>query len=171
MFDFRVIARCQLHKIRNVKVKVPTKLASAVESMMRAAYRMESRLYAEATLEDLARQLSTFHPGAGSFRERPAQMLTVSRLLAPPDTRLHAALAEPDRVHDRDLPRPLGESEVPAERPDGAAPVRREDARGQEAVPQGQRLRAPAGTGRASTLRSPKRRDRHTHRRIRLRSG
>jgi len=52
---------------------------------MRAAYHNPDALAAEATLEDLARQLAKSHPGAaGSLREGLAETLTVTRLGVPP---------------------------------------------------------------------------------------
>ena len=85
VFDHPVIARCQLHKIRNVTDKLPDAIASTVGKKMRAAYRNTNALAAEAELEDLARQLTKTHPGAaGSLREGLAETLTVMRLGVPP---------------------------------------------------------------------------------------
>ena len=85
VFDHPVIARCQLHKVRNVESKLPDALAATVASKMRAAYRNPDPLAAEAELEALARQLTKAHPGAaGSLREGLAETLTVSRLGVPP---------------------------------------------------------------------------------------
>lgn len=85
VFDHPVIQRCQLHKIRNVESKLPDALSSTVAKKMRAAYHNPDALAAEATLEDLARQLSKNHPGAaGSLREGLAETLTVTRLGVPP---------------------------------------------------------------------------------------
>jgi putative transposase len=85
VFDTPVIQRCQLHKIRNVEAKLSDRLASTVAKKMRAAYHNPDALAAEATLEDLARQLTTNHPGAaGSLREGLAETLTVTRLGVPP---------------------------------------------------------------------------------------
>ncbi len=85
VFDQPVIQRCQLHKIRNVEAKLPDALASKVAAKMRAAYHNPDALAAEATLEDLARQLTKNHPGAaGSLREGLAETLTVTRLGVPP---------------------------------------------------------------------------------------
>jgi putative transposase len=76
-----VIARCQLHKLRNVADKLPDHLASTVGKRMRAAYRAESALAAEAQLEALANELERTHPGApASLREGLAETLTVLRL-------------------------------------------------------------------------------------------
>jgi transposase-like protein len=84
VFDHPVIARCQLHKIRNVKSKLPEALGTTVENKMRAAYHMDA-LAAQAELEALARQLAKPHPGAAaSLREGLAETLTVNRLGVPP---------------------------------------------------------------------------------------
>ena len=81
VFSHPVIARCQLHKIRNVADKLPDHLASTVTSRMRKAYHAESALLAEAQLEALAKELDRTHPGAaGSLREGLAETLTVLRL-------------------------------------------------------------------------------------------
>lgn len=85
VFDHPIIARCQLHKVRNVKAKLPEKLAATVAAKMHAAYRLSSALEAQAALEDLARQLDKSHPGAaGSLREGLTETLTVMRLGVPP---------------------------------------------------------------------------------------
>ena len=85
VFDRPIVARCQLHKIRNVESKLPKSLASTVAKKMRAAYQMDSALAAQAELENLARQLRKSHPGAaGSLEEGLAETLTVMRLGVPP---------------------------------------------------------------------------------------
>jgi len=85
VFDHPVIARCQLHKIRNVEAKLPKTLAATVSKKMRAIYRGDDALRAEAELTELARQLQRNHPGAaGSLREGLAETLTVMRLKIPP---------------------------------------------------------------------------------------
>ena len=85
VFDHAVVARCQLHKIRNVESKLPKDLASTVAKKMRAAYRDSDALAAEAALEALARSLAKSHPGAaGSLREGLSETLTVNRLGVPP---------------------------------------------------------------------------------------
>jgi putative transposase len=85
VFDHPVIARCQLHKIRNVSDKLPDALASTVAKKMRAAYRHTNHLAAQAELEDLARSLAKTHPGAAtSLREGLDETLTVMRLGVPP---------------------------------------------------------------------------------------
>jgi len=85
VFDHPVIARCQLHKIRNVEDKLPKELARTVGQKMRAAYRSADALSAEAELTDLARQLQKNHPGAaGSLREGLRETLVIYRLGVPP---------------------------------------------------------------------------------------
>jgi transposase-like protein len=85
VFDRPVLARCQLHKIRNVEDKLPQKLRSVVASRMRRAYHADSALAAEAELCALAAELDRTHPGAGaSLREGMAETLTVLRLNVPP---------------------------------------------------------------------------------------
>jgi putative transposase len=85
VFDHPVIARCQLHKLRNVRDHLPEKMRGPVEKRMRAAYHADSALEAEALLEALAKELAKTHPGAaGSLREGMAETLTVLRLGVPP---------------------------------------------------------------------------------------
>jgi len=85
VFDKPVIARCQLHKIRNVRDHLPQRLRGPVERRMREAYHAASALHAQALLEELARELDKTHPGAaGSLREGLTETLTVLRLGVPP---------------------------------------------------------------------------------------
>jgi transposase-like protein len=85
VFDRPVIARCQLHKIRNVEDRLPEKMRSVVASRMRRAYHADSALAAEAELDALATELDRTHPGAAaSLREGMAETLTVLRLNLPP---------------------------------------------------------------------------------------
>jgi transposase-like protein len=85
VFDHPVIARCQLHKIRNVRDRLPDKLRSVVEKRIRAAYHADSALTAQAQLEALAAELDKTHPGAAaSLREGLEETLTVLRLGVPP---------------------------------------------------------------------------------------
>jgi putative transposase len=85
VFDHPVIARCQQHKIRNVRDKLPQRLGGPVEHRMRVAYHAASALDAEAQLLTLARELDKTHPGAAaSLREGMAETLTVLRLGVPP---------------------------------------------------------------------------------------
>lgn len=85
VFDRPVIQRCQLHKIRNVKDHLPTRLHSVVETRMKNAYHATSELEAEAALLGLAQELDRTHPGAAaSLREGLHETLTVLRLGVPP---------------------------------------------------------------------------------------
>ncbi len=85
VFDQPVIARCQLHKLRNVRDHLPEKMRGPVGRRMRAAYHADSALEAQAMLEALAKELDKTHPGAaGSLREGMAETLTVLRLDLPP---------------------------------------------------------------------------------------
>jgi len=85
VFDDPIIARCQLHKIRNVQDKLPQHLRGPVGTKMRAAYHADSALLAEAQLQALARKLDKTHPRvAASLREGLAETLTVMRLGVPP---------------------------------------------------------------------------------------
>ena len=85
VFDQPVIARCQLHKLRNVEDHLPDRLRGPVAKRMRRAYHANSAVEAEALLEELARELDKTHPGAAaSLREGLAETLTVLRLGVPP---------------------------------------------------------------------------------------
>jgi len=85
VFDHPVLARCQLHKIRNVRDRLPEKLRTVVERRMRQAYKADSALAAQAELEALAAELDKTHPGAAaSLREGLPETLTVLRLGVPP---------------------------------------------------------------------------------------
>ena len=85
VFDRPVLARCQLHKIRNVQDKLPQKLRQVVAARMRRAYHADSALAAEAELTALASELDRTHPGAAaSLREGLAETLTMLRLGLPP---------------------------------------------------------------------------------------
>jgi transposase-like protein len=85
VFDHPVIARCQLHKIRNVKDHLPQRMRTGVQRRMRAAYHADSALDAQAQLTALARELDKTHPcAANSLREGLAETLTVLALDVPP---------------------------------------------------------------------------------------
>ena len=85
VFDRPVVARCQLHKIRNVQDRLPDKLRATVAAKMRRAYHADSALAAEAELCALAAELDRTHPGAAaSLREGMTETLTVLRLDVPP---------------------------------------------------------------------------------------
>jgi transposase-like protein len=81
VLDHPVIQRCQLHKIRNVKDRLPQRLRSSVGRRMTDAYHAGSALEAEAALLALAKELDRTHPGAAaSLREGLDETLTVLRL-------------------------------------------------------------------------------------------
>jgi len=85
VFDQPLIHRCQEHKIRNVRDRLPEKLRSLVQRRMREAYHADSALAAEAKLTTLAKELDKTHPGAvASLREGLQETLTVLRLGVPP---------------------------------------------------------------------------------------
>jgi putative transposase len=85
VFDKPLIQRCQQHKIRNVRDKLPEKLRAVAEKRMREAYHAASAVQAEGLLQALARQLDRTHPGAAaSLREGLAETLTIIRLDVPP---------------------------------------------------------------------------------------
>jgi hypothetical protein len=85
VFDHPVLARCQLHKLRNVRDRLPEKLRTVVVRRMRMAYHADSALAAQADLEALAAELDKTHPGAAaSLREGLPETLTVLRLGVPP---------------------------------------------------------------------------------------
>lgn len=81
VFDHPVIGRCQEHKIRNVKDRLPKRMQGPVQQRMRAAFHADSALAAEAQLGELADELDTTHPGAAaSLREGMPETLAVLRL-------------------------------------------------------------------------------------------
>ena len=85
VFEHPVIARCQIHKLRNVRDHLPENMRGPVTKRMRKAYHADSALQAEAQLVALAKELDKTHPGAaGSLREGMAETLTVLRLDLPP---------------------------------------------------------------------------------------
>jgi transposase-like protein len=85
VFDKPLIHRCQQHKIRNVRDRLPEKMRTVVERRMRQAYHAESALKAESLLTELAAELGKTHPGAAaSLREGMAETLTILRLGVPP---------------------------------------------------------------------------------------
>jgi transposase-like protein len=85
VFDQPLIHRCQQHKIRNVRDRLPEKMRTVAERRMRAAYHAESALKAESLLTGLAAELDKTHPGAAaSLREGMAETLTILRLGVPP---------------------------------------------------------------------------------------
>ena len=85
VFDQPLVQRCQQHKIKNVRDKLPERLRAVAERRMRQAYHAESALQAEGLLAELAGELDKTHPGAAaSLREGMAETLTILRLGVPP---------------------------------------------------------------------------------------
>jgi putative transposase len=85
VFDHPVIARCEEHKVRNVRRHLPKDVARIVERRMRAAYRNPDPLAGQGDLEALAKELERSHPGAAaSLREGLAETFTIGRLGVPP---------------------------------------------------------------------------------------
>jgi putative transposase len=85
VFDQPLIQRCQQHKIKNVRDKLPERLRTIAERRMRQAYHAESALQAEGLLTELAAELDRTHPGAAaSLREGMTETLTILRLGVPP---------------------------------------------------------------------------------------
>jgi putative transposase len=113
VFDHPGIARCQLHKSRNVKGYLPDAVARVVERRMRAAYANSDPLAGQGDLEALARELEHQHPGAaGSLREGLAETFTVARLGVPPtlartlrSTNAVESMIEICRDHSRNVKR------------------------------------------------------------------
>jgi transposase-like protein len=113
VFDHPVIARCQLHKIRNVESKLPDDVARVVVKEMRAAYANPDPLVAQGALEALAKRIARSHPGAAaSLREGLSETLTVARLGVPPtlartlrSTNAVESMIEICRDHSRNVKR------------------------------------------------------------------
>jgi transposase-like protein len=79
--DHAVIARCRLHKERNVLDHLPDKEQPWVRRKLRAAWANPNAGEAEAALKALAGQLERVNPdAAASLREGLADTLTVTRL-------------------------------------------------------------------------------------------
>ena len=104
VFDHPVIARCQLHKIRNVRDRLPEKLRSVVAARMRRAYHAESALAAEAELTALGRRAGPHPSGRGGQPARgpgrDADGAASGRAAHPGP---HAALDQRHRVDDQHL--------------------------------------------------------------------
>ena len=157
VFDHPVIQRCQIHKIRNVKDRLPQRLRSSVGRKMTDAYHAGSALEAEAALLALAKELDRTHPGAAaSLREG----LDPDAHRAAPGCAAHAgtypALDQRHRVDDFRVPRTRRQCQTLARRADGTALVRGRDDRGRQAIPPRQRPPAPARPTRRT--RTPDRR-------------
>src|ERR671925_647241 len=113
VFDKPLIHRCQQHKIRNVRDRLPEKLRTVAEKRMRQAYHAASAVEAEGLLGQLARELERTHPGAAaSLREGMTETLTILRLGVPPTLArtLHStnpieSMIEICREHSRNVKR------------------------------------------------------------------
>jgi transposase-like protein len=113
VLDHPVLARCQLHKIRNVKGYLPDTVARVVERRMRAAYKNPDPLAGQGDLEALAKDLERQHPGAaGSLREGLVETFTVARLGVAPtlartlrSTNAVESMIEICRDHSRNVKR------------------------------------------------------------------
>ena len=159
-----MIARCQLHKIRNVEAKLPKALAATVVEEDAGDLPLRRRAAApRPSSNELARQLQKSHPGAaGSLREGLAETLTVMRLKVPPtlartlrSTNAIESMIEICRDHSTNVKRWR----------DGEMALRWCAAgmgEAEEAVPQGERLPPPAGA--AQGARRLRRRGCHTDR-------
>jgi transposase-like protein len=76
-----VVARCQVHKIRNVLDHLPDEMHASVRRAMQQAYETANPNTAQRQLERLARSLEGDHPGAAaSLREGLEETLTLQRL-------------------------------------------------------------------------------------------
>ena len=92
LFDRPVIERCQLHKIRNLRVRLPRRLRSRVQAPDAAAYHADSTSAAEAELTprgsrmcrpDARSAASVVRSDASAWRVgRPEQRLRGSQSLA-----------------------------------------------------------------------------------------
>ena len=78
--DQAVIARCRVHKQRNVIDHLPEAERPWVRAKLRAAWANPNAGEAEAALTALARQLERVNPAAASLREGLTETLTVTRL-------------------------------------------------------------------------------------------
>jgi putative transposase len=146
VFDKPLIQRCQQHKIKNVRDRLPERLRAIVERPgLPCLRRGRSRGAAD-------------RPGPRAGQDPPRRGgLTAGRHARDPDHLApgrathpgpHAPLHQPHRIHDRDLPGTLQERQAVEERANGPALVRRRDARSRPPVPPRQRPLAPAETPR-----------------------
>ena len=114
-----LVHRCQEHKVRNVLDHLPKERHGYVERKMRAAYALDDAERAERELNALADALETSHPGAasslGTCRDAHREPAA-----AEPDPPTHAALDQPDGVHDRNLPDHSPQRQALRERKDDA---------------------------------------------------
>ena len=152
------IARCQQHKLRNVRDKLPQRLRRPGRAAH--ARRLPRRLRP-------GRRGPAGHAGPRARQDPPGRRGEPARGAGrdpdgaaagrAADPGPHAALHEHHRVDDLDLPRARRQRQALAGRHDGAALVRRRDGRGRQAVPPRQRLPAPAGPARRAGGRGRRR--------------
>jgi hypothetical protein len=62
VFDEPLIQRCQEHKIKNVRYRLPDKRRTITERRMRQANHASFAVEAEGLLDQLARELAKTHP-------------------------------------------------------------------------------------------------------------
>ena len=149
VFDKPLIHRCQQHKIRNVRDQLPEKTAHrrgaadapGLPRRIGAQSREPADRAGGRAGQDPPRRRRQLARGHGRDADHPAP----GRAARPGP---HPPLDEPHRIHDRDLPGALQERQALAGRHDGAALVRRRDARSRSPVPPRQRPPAPAETPR-----------------------
>ena len=80
-----LVARCRVHKRRNVMDHLPPEQHAFVGHQLDKAWRMDDTQRAERTLRALAERLEAHHPGAASsLREGLEETLTVTGLGLPP---------------------------------------------------------------------------------------
>jgi Transposase, Mutator family len=96
VFDHPVIARCQLHKIRNVRDRLPGKLRTVVERRMREAYHAESARPASSSAASTA--TCTYPPCARPSKPKSARLpdpWCTMRTATQPD-----AIGPPPKFHE-----------------------------------------------------------------------
>ena len=153
VFDHPVIARCQLHKVRNVQDRLPKKLRLVVGKRMREAYHAETALSAQAQLETPGWRAGPHSPRRGGVPARgPGRDAdrTAPGYAAHPGPIL--AVDQLCGELDRDLSGPLPQRQTLAKRTDGAALVRCRH--GQSQHPVSPRQRPPASAFAAHRART-----------------
>ncbi len=81
VFDSPVLARCQLHKLRNVRDHLPENMRAPVEKRIRKAYHTGSALEAEAQLTALAKEFDKTHGDVGLTLADLAEAKSVGEVL------------------------------------------------------------------------------------------
>jgi putative transposase len=95
VFDHPVIARCEEHKVRNVRRPPAQGRRPDRRAPHACRLRNPDPLVGQGDLEALATELDRSHPGAaGSLREGLAETFTISRLGVPPTLGPHPALVQ-----------------------------------------------------------------------------